>query len=126
MPTEKTPFEKMLEALARKLGKALPTNPDQDPLGDVLLDAVQDVKNFCNLEELPEALHSTVVRIAMDMWRGAGYGQDAAPKQVTAVKRGDVQTSFAAPGYAGGNSGGGVDYKTPYLNILYNFRKVVY
>lgn len=118
MPDTKTPLETMKEALSRRLGKTI-----EDPLlVDVLADAITDVKNYCNLPEIPPELYSTVVRIAMDMWRGAGYGQETAPQQVTSVKRGDVQTSFATPGFTGANAAGGADYKAPYLPLLRDFR----
>ena len=49
----------MLDRLARMLGK----QTDDATVKDALTDAAQDVKNYCNIEEIPEALYSTVVRI---------------------------------------------------------------
>lgn len=83
--------EKWLDKLAKQLGK----QTGELGLEDALQEAIDAVRSYCHIEEIPEALGSTVVRMAREIWRGAGYGQEEAPKEVTSISRGDVSTSFA-------------------------------
>ena len=112
--------DRMLERLARNLGKAI----DDATVRDALDDAVDVVKNYCNIEEIPPALELTVVRIARDVWRAAGYGQEQAPQEIKSISRGDVSTSFEKPGYSETDSTGGAGFVQAYQKILNSFRKL--
>lgn len=85
-------MEKMQQRLARQLGQ-----PEGDAfVQDALQEAADAVCSYCGIEEIPKPLESVVVRIARDIWRAAGYGGEEAAKEVKAVSRGDVSTSFEA------------------------------
>lgn len=58
-------------------------------------EATSKVKNYCNIVEIPDGLVTTTVRLAVDLYRAEGYGNEEKPKSVTSVRRGDVSTNFA-------------------------------
>lgn len=111
-------YNRMLARLARTLGKTA----DDETLADALEDAIDTVLVYCNIEEIPRLLESTVVQIARDMWRAEGYGQEAADQQATQVKRGDVTTTFAAPGTETANPNTGAGFVKAYQRTLNQFR----
>jgi len=86
----------MFKKFLMVLGKSNPDSTQTELLQFVLELACDKVKNYCHIENIPEKLENTVVRIAVDLWRTEGYGSEEKPKEVTAVKRGDVSTSFAS------------------------------
>lgn len=80
--------------------------------------------DYCNLDVLPAGLESTVVRMAVDLYRLQGYGQEAAPEgPVTAVKEGDQSISYAAD-RAGAIAGAGAALLTNYAVRLNAYRKL--
>ena len=80
--------------------------------------------DYCHLEELPAGLESTVIRMAVDMYRLEGYGQAATPKgPVTALKEGDQSVSYAAD-RAGAIAGSGAKLLTDYAGRLNEYRKL--
>lgn len=74
------------------------TGNDKDGLLQFVLDSViNQVRTHCNMDELepiPPGLESIIVRMAVDLWRQEGYGQEAAVMDIKSVKRGDVTTAF--------------------------------
>lgn len=85
----------MLQSLKGLLG--IKNNEQDGLLQFVLDDAIERVKNYCNINEIPSGLKHTVVRIAADIYRSESYGeQDTSirPGVVKSVKRGDETTSF--------------------------------
>lgn len=56
--------------------------------------AVQQILNYINHDTLPKELETAAVLISRAYWDKSGFGGDG--QTVTAVKRGDVQTSFGA------------------------------
>ncbi|MCY9764784.1 phage head-tail connector protein [Paenibacillus alvei] len=82
----------MLDRLKLALGI---TGSDKDELLRFVLDTVVDeILNYCNLEELPTRLENIAVRMATDLWRSEGYGSESKPQAVKSISRGDVSTSF--------------------------------
>ncbi|WP_052516585.1 phage head-tail connector protein [Paenibacillus popilliae] len=82
----------MLDKL--KIGLGI-TGTDKDGLLQFVLDVVIDeIANYCNLELLPARLENVAVRMAADLWRSEGYGNESKPQAVKSVHRGDVSTSF--------------------------------
>lgn len=108
-----------LEGLARRLGKSI----DDPSLEDALKDAEDLVKNYCNIQQIPPQLNTTVVRIARDIWRAGGYAGPQAPQQVASISRGDFSTSFASAADAQlQNPGAG--FAAAYQTALNPFRKL--
>ena len=111
----------MLKKLLMVLGKSNPASDETELLQFVLDLACDKVKNYCNIEIIPKELENTVVRIAVDLWRTEGYGGEEKPKEVTAVKRGDVSTSFASVSTCDNVQS---DYLSKYKAQLNSFRKL--
>ncbi len=67
----------------------------KDELLQFTLDTVIDeVKNYCNITEIPSELDNIILRMAADVWRSEGYGNEGKPQTATSVSRGDVSVSF--------------------------------
>jgi len=118
----------MLEKLKLLLGI---TGNEKDGLLQFVLDTVTDmVKNYCHMaidEAIPAQLENVVVRMAVDMWRAEGYGNETnSNAEVTSVKRGDVTTSFRPVGgdFNANTGAGGADFIKAYTKQLNAFRKV--
>lgn len=94
-------MEGKLETLKSLLGI---TEEGQEPLLEFALrDAEETVKNYCNLEEIPEGLEHTIMRMAMDLYRNEQFGDSAVPMAVKSISEGDTSTSFGiveSSGYA--------------------------
>ena len=67
----------------------------KDELLQFVLDTVMDeVKNYCNITEIPSELDNIILRMAADVWRSEGYGNVSRPQTAASVSRGDVSVSF--------------------------------
>ena len=83
-----------VERLAMLLGK-----PGTDELMLARIEfALENAKelacNYCNIEEIPEGLETTVLRMAMDIYRNERPGEESIPQVATSVKIGDTSTAF--------------------------------
>lgn len=60
--------------------------------------AEETVKNYCNIDEIPNGLKNTVVRIAADILRRGQYGKNGGemPVTVSGITVGNTSTSFSA------------------------------
>lgn len=98
---------------------------EKDNLLQLAVDAVLDrTIGYLNTEGLPDRLVSCVALMAVSYWRNAGLGQEkAAAGAVTSVKRGDVQTTFAAL-TAGDSAVAGMDDFFGWRSVLNTYRKV--
>lgn len=117
-------YDRMLAKLARLLGKQ-PGGDSDALLRDALDDAMDVVKNYCNITEIPRELESTVVKMARDVWRAEGYGQDTPAASVASVSRGDVSVSYTSgsgDNYSDANNQGGAGFARAYQKILNSFR----
>lgn len=82
-----------LETLKALLGIA-------DDTKDVLLqftisDVEETIKNFCNIEEVPEELYMTAYRMAIDLYRNENLGDESNPLgSISSISEGDTSTSF--------------------------------
>ncbi len=56
--------------------------------------AEEAVKNYCNIDEIPEGLEYTTLKIAADILRREQYGSGDIPVVVNNVRVGDTSTSF--------------------------------
>ncbi|MFB6364252.1 phage head-tail connector protein [Paenibacillus elgii] len=115
-----------MEAYLNKLKPLLGISRD-DPSKDeqlvfILETIIQEVKTYCNIKEIPSALENIVVLIAKDFYRSeqAKTNPESQPQVVQSIKRGDVQTTFAAS--SGG--GPGAAFVQNYKGQLNAFRKL--
>lgn len=69
----------------------------QDELVEFSLeDACEIVKNYCNLDGVPEGLKNTVLRMAMDLYRHENIGVEGSSSGVvSSIKEGDTTVSYA-------------------------------
>ena len=110
----------MLEKLLALLGDGANTTAAEFCLDECTHLAL----GYCNLDALPAGLESTVLRMAVDLYRLQGYGQAAAPEgPLTAVKEGDQSISYAAD-RAGAIAGAGAALLTNYAVRLNAYRKL--
>lgn len=60
----------------------------------VISDTEETIKNYCNIEEVPESLVNTAYRMAMDIYRNEQPGEAEKPQAVKSVSIGDTSTAF--------------------------------
>lgn len=71
-----------------------------DTSKDVLLqftieDVEETIKNFCNIDEVPEGLVNTGYRMAIDLYRNENLGDESNPLgSISSISEGDTSTSF--------------------------------
>lgn len=56
--------------------------------------AEEIVCNYCNVDQVPDGLVNTTMRIAADLLRKGQYGSGDVPTTVSSIKVGDTTTSF--------------------------------
>lgn len=88
----------------------------------VLETAEETVKNYCHIEEIPEGLSNTVIRMAMDIYRNEQPGESEVPLAVKSISEGDTSTGFGAAESAGYAESVLKDYR----GQLNRYRKVVF
>lgn len=83
--------------------------------------AKENILNYCHIEEIPEGLGTTVIRMAVDIYRNEQYGKQEEASHVASIKVGDTSTSFgsAADGY-------GSSMLKDYETSLKRYRKLVF
>ena len=77
--------------------------------------------NYCHIEEIPEGLETTVLRMAMDIYRNEKPGEEDAPRAVSSVQMGDTTTVFGAL-----STGFSDSLMKNYKASLNRYRKVVF
>ena len=113
------------EEIVHRAKLLLDLTPEKDALLQTAVEAVLDrTLSYMNMDELPDKLVSCVALMAVSYWRNAGFGQEAAAAgAVTSVKRGDVQTSFAASS-TGDSAVAGMEDFFGWRSVLNTYRKV--
>lgn len=92
----------MLDKLKMLLGVQ---DDAQDGLLEFALDTARSlILGYCNIDRVPKALETVMLRMAMDVYRAAGLGAEQAPQTVQSVKRGDVTTTYSVAGSTGSTS----------------------
>lgn len=62
----------------------------------IIADVEETIKNYCNLEEMPEGLLFTSYRMAVDLYRNENLGQEeSAAGTVSSITEGDTSISFS-------------------------------
>lgn len=76
------------------------TTTDKDDVLQFVLDDVEEtVLNYCNLDTLPKGLVKTAYRMAMDLYRAEGFGQEAIESSVSSISEGGATVSFKSSNY---------------------------
>ena len=76
------------------------TTMDKDTVLQFVLDDVEEtVLNYCNLDTLPKGLVKTAYRMAMDLYRAEGFGQEAIESGVSSISEGGATVSFKSSNY---------------------------
>ena len=83
-----------VERLSALLGISDPDETVKVHLEFALENAEDTVKNYCHIDEIPVGLETTVLRMAMDIYRNEHMGSADIPQTVSSVQIGDTTTSF--------------------------------
>ena len=76
------------------------TTTDKDDVLQFVLDDVEEtVLNYCNLDSIPKGLVKTAYRMAMDLYRAEGFGQEAIESGVSSISEGGATVSFKSSNY---------------------------
>lgn len=72
-------------------------NPESIPetvLMFALEDTAERIRNYCHIDEIPDGLAHTWVRMTLDLVRNEGFGSASLPNGVKSISMGDTSTSF--------------------------------
>lgn len=88
-------MEEQLNKLKELLGIELTDNLKDTLLQFALEDVENIVKDHCNITEIPEGLNTTVIRMAMELYRNENLGDEGiALGSVSSISEGITSTSF--------------------------------
>ncbi len=84
-----------LNKLKELLGIEL-IDTSKDTILEFALEDVENiVKDHCNITEIPEGLNTTVIRMAMELYRNENLGDESSPLgSVSSISEGETSTSF--------------------------------
>ncbi|HHI5792498.1 TPA: phage head-tail connector protein [Clostridioides difficile] len=61
----------------------------------ILEDVEETVKNYCNISVIPKGLNSTILRMAIDMYKNESLGsEDIALGSISSISEGDTSVSY--------------------------------
>lgn len=61
----------------------------------VLSDVKQIIKNYCHIKEVPEELNTTVLKMAIDMYRNENLGEEESSLgPISSITEGDTSISY--------------------------------
>ncbi|MCC0697669.1 phage head-tail connector protein [Clostridioides sp. ES-S-0048-02] len=84
-----------VERLKKLLGFSREDDSKDAILEFVLEDVEEMVKNYCNISVIPEGLNSTVLRMAIDMYKNESLGsEDIALGSISSISEGDTSVSY--------------------------------
>lgn len=82
----------MLDKLKLLLGIK---DDSKDATLEFTLDRVEEIiKNYCNITKIPEELNTTVLSMAMELYRLENFGNEEGKKEVKSIQVGDTTTTF--------------------------------
>lgn len=95
----------------------------KDTILEFALEDVENiVKDYCNITEIPEALNTTVIRMAMDLYRNENLGDESNPLgSISSISDGNTSTSFRSSASEFKDS-----LLKDYKGRLINYRKLVW
>ena len=109
------------ETLSTLLGIAEPDETVQARMEFALEDVKDTVKNYCHIDVIPKGLETTVLRMAVDLYRHEQLGSADIPQTVASVSMGDTSTSFNT---VNSNSADGSALVKKYKASLNRYRRV--
>ncbi|WP_291563708.1 MULTISPECIES: phage head-tail connector protein [unclassified Clostridium] len=84
-----------LEKLKKLLGMTLEDDSKDFLLEFALEDVEQIVKDYCHIKEIPKELNTTVLKMAMDMYRNENLGEEeSALGSISSITEGDTSISY--------------------------------
>ncbi|MFR1378844.1 MAG: phage head-tail connector protein [Clostridium neonatale] len=82
-----------LETLKALLG--ITDNTKDTLLQFTISDVEETIKNFCNIDKVPEGLFNTGYRMCLDLYRNENLGsEEGALGSISSISEGDTSTSF--------------------------------
>lgn len=111
-------LEQALEQLQNLLGN--PEKISEEILKFALEDTAEHIRNYCHIDDIPDGLMHTWVRMALDLVRNECFGSASLPNGVKSISMGDTSTSFCN---ISDNSYAGSLLKT-YEKTLRRYRKL--
>ena len=83
----------------KRLKKLLGFSREDDSKDTILEFILEDVeemgKNYCNVPTIPEQLNSTILRMAIDMYKNESLGsEDIALGSISSISEGDTSVSY--------------------------------
>ncbi|MDN9807879.1 phage head-tail connector protein, partial [Clostridioides difficile] len=80
-----------VERLKKLLGFSREDDSKDTILEFILEDVEEMVKNYCNVPTIPEQLNSTILRMAIDMYKNESLGsEDIALGSISSISEGDT------------------------------------
>ena len=87
------------DVLKRLLGIEA-SDTSQDVVIQFLLENVDEIiRNYCNVDKIPDGLRYTAYRMAVDMYRNEQLGSTGTQKPVSSISEGDTSVSFSGSLY---------------------------
>ncbi len=84
-----------LEKLKKLLGIPLEDDSKDFSFQFALDDAEQTIKGYCHIDEIPEALNNTVLKMAIDLYRNENLGEEESPLgSISSISEGDTSVSY--------------------------------
>ncbi|EMM0828942.1 phage head-tail connector protein [Clostridioides difficile] len=84
-----------VERLKKLLGFSREDDSKDTILEFILEDVEEMVKNYCNVPTIPEQLNSTILRMAIDMYKNKSLGsEDIALGSISSISEGDTSVSY--------------------------------
>lgn len=84
-----------LEKLKKLLGIPLEDDSKDFSVQFALDDAEQIIKDYCHIDEVPEALNNTVIKMAIDSYRNENLGEEVSPLgSISSISEGDTSVSY--------------------------------
>ncbi|CCL66868.1 hypothetical protein ERM67_19345 [Clostridioides difficile] len=84
-----------VERLKKLLGFSREDDSKDTILEFILEDVEEMVKNYCNVPTIPEQLNSTILRMAIDMYKNESLGsEDIALGSISSISEGDTSVSY--------------------------------
>lgn len=84
-----------LEKLKKLLGMALEDDSKDFLLEFSLEDVEQIVKDYCHIKEIPKELNTTVLKMAIDMYRNENLGEEEnSLGSISSITEGDTSVSY--------------------------------
>ncbi|HHN8472381.1 TPA: phage head-tail connector protein [Clostridioides difficile] len=84
-----------VERLKKLLGFSREDDSKDTILEFILEDVEEMVKNYCNVPTIPEQLNSTILRMAIEMYKNESLGsEDVALGSISSISEGDTSISY--------------------------------